>query len=288
MRALVLLAGVEDEAELHELKRPLLYELLSNRTIITCAQPEAVPAYLRRQADSWQLSGLGLYLSEVQLLDREAASFLRRMCNRGALSEYARVHRLHLGSMGATTGDLRKDSMEALAEALAADTCVLAALDVSGTEVDGYALMQALRRSTTLTSLDMRMAPPFANEPFYETLGTLLLEASSSCRIGYLRCAAFELHEGQQVLSRHERPLEPGALHLLAALLRHNRCLKELDLSAADVRPKGAAALAAALAYNRSLTVLRARYNPAIDEAATAALRAATSSRQPALILELS
>ena len=44
MRALVLLAGVEDEAELHELKRPLLDELLSNRTIITCAQPEAVPA----------------------------------------------------------------------------------------------------------------------------------------------------------------------------------------------------------------------------------------------------
>ena len=285
MRALVLLARVEDESELQDLRRPLLDELLSNRTIITCARPEVVPAYLHDKADVWQLSGIGLYLNEVQLLDREAASFLRRMCNRGAQSEYARVQRLHLGGTGIATSELRKDSMEALGEALAADTCVLTALDVSGTDVDGYALMQALRKSTTLTLLDMRMPPPFANEPFYETLGSLILEPSSSCSIGYLRCAAFEVQEGQHVLSLHERPLEPGALHLLAALLRHNRCLKELDLSATGVHKEGAAALAAGLAYNRSLTTLRARYNPAIDKAASAALRAAASS---ALVLELS
>ena len=45
----------------------------------------------------------------------------------------------------------------------------------------------------------------------YETLGGVLLMPGSPCRLGYLRCNAFELLESEMALSLREKPLEAGA-----------------------------------------------------------------------------
>jgi hypothetical protein len=63
--------------------------------------------------------------------------------------------------------------------------------------------------------------------------------------------------------------------------------VRELDLTAADIDKSGAQALAAALAVNTSLRTLRLQYNPALDDEAKAALRAAAGARATPLTLEL-
>ena len=70
-----------------------------------------------------------------------------------------------------------------------------------------------------------------------------------------------------------ERALEPGVVKLIAGLLKHNRTLHELDLTASDVEKVGALALCSALEANSSLSVLRLAYNPLIDHEAKAALQ---------------
>ena len=93
------------------------------------------------------------------------------------------------------------------------------------------------------------------------------------------------------MLALRETPLSedahPGLVPLLAGLLAHNNTLRELDLTATDIDKEGAATLAAALAVNKGLTTLRLKYNPALDEEAKAALRAAAGKHPSPLTLEL-
>ena len=94
--------------------------------------------------------------------------------------------------------------------------------------------------------------------------------------------------DGEDVVSLKENALEAPAVKLLAGLLRHNRVLTDLDLTATDIDPIGALAIAATLETNKVLTALRMKFNPAIDEQAKAALKASAASRsQPPLLLEL-
>jgi hypothetical protein len=89
------------------------------------------------------------------------------------------------------------------------------------------------------------------------------------------------------VLSLRETAVEPAAVRLLAALLRHNTTCTELDLSACGVDGAGAAALAAALEFNETLTALHAAWNPLIDDEAKAQLLAAAAKWRPSLKVTL-
>ena len=127
--------------------------------------------------------------------------------------------------------------------------------------------------------------PPFG--PPLGQVSALLFEKESVVRLGYLRCDAFDLHEGATVLCLRETPVDPSALLLLATLLKHNTTCVEVDLSACGVDRAGAAALAAALEFNRALTALRVSWNPLIDDEAKAQLLAAKAKWRPSLSLVL-
>ena len=167
--------------------------------------------------------------------------------------------------------------------------CALESLDLSFSGVDVFPLLQVLRGNGSLTSLDVRKVPRVST--LYRMLADLLLLPETPCRLGFLRCDAFEVLEEESVLSLREVPLSeeahPGGIQLLAGLLTHNQTLKELDLTATDVDKEGAAALAAAVAVNTSLSTLRLQYNHALDDEAKAALRAAAERRGVPLTLEL-
>lgn len=173
-----------------------------------------------------------------------------------------------------------------MSELLTSEACALLALDLSHTHIDGWELVQAIRANRSLTSLDVRGVPRIAD--LYETLGNVLAQPGYPCRIGFLRCDAFELLETATTLDLSERRVEPGAAKLLAGLLKHNRTLQHLDLTATCLEQQGLAALAAALELNASLLTLKAAHNPGLDEAAKATLRAAAERRSPPLAVELS
>ena len=88
--------------------------------------------------------------------------------------------------------------------------------------------------------------------------------------------------------SLREKALDPGAVLLLAGLLRHNRILTHLDLTATGITNDGALALAVALGENVVIKTLLLKYNPSLDENAKSSLRAVAKSRVPALSVELS
>ena len=134
--------------------------------------------------------------------------------------------------------------------------------------------------------------------------------------LGYLRCDAFDLNEGERVLSLREQTIAPAAMKMLASLLKNNKTCTELDLTASDIEKEGASALAAVLPFNTTLQTLRLRcafahslshiahhyhhppltplllsslprsYNPALDPASIAALRAAVAEHPSFKTLE--
>ena len=298
MRGLVIVADVRDEFDPVELKESVVEELLGNRLIIACDQPTRVPAALRQRCAHYDLSALGLFFNDAKLAEKDTKEIFKRMRSRGsevmdngallnpAEPYYCRVQALHVGNSGDAASDIGRDALQSLSDLLTSDLCVLRSLDVSYTKVDGWDLVQALRSNASLTSLDVRGVPRMAD--LYETLGGILLMPGCPCKVGYLRCSAFELHEGDQVLSLRERSLEPGAPLLLAGLLKHNSTLYDLDVSACEIDRAGAAAFAAVLEYNATLKALRVAYNPLIDEDGKSALRTAAAKWRPSLVLTLS
>jgi len=297
MRGLVIIADVRDEFDPIELKESFVEELLGNRLVIACDQPARVPAALRQRCTHYTLSALGLFFNDAKLAEKDAKEVFKRMRSRsgevianGALNAaepyYCRVQALHIGNSGDAASDIGRDALQSLSDLLTSDTCVLRSLDVSHTKVDGWELVQVLRSNASLTSLDVRGVPRMAD--LYETLGGILMTPGCPCRVGHLRCDAFELVEDEQVLSLRERPLEPGAPALLAALLKHNSTLHDLDVSACEIDRAGAAAFAAVLEYNATLRALRIPYNPLVDEESKTALRAAAAKWRPSLVLTLS
>jgi len=288
MRSLVIVLQITDTSDMLHLTEAIIEELLSNCTIVICTDPEIVPEALRARCECWRIAGLGLFANDAELGDKHLKELLRRMLPRGIATEshYCRIVRLHIGSTLGAPSDFRRETTEALSEMLSHDRCALRSLDVSATEVDGWELVQALKGNSSLTALDVRMVPRMT--VLFQTLADALLQRESRCRIQFLRCDAFQLLEGHTHVSLREKALDPGAVRLLAGLLRHNRILTNLDLTATGITNDGALALATALGENTAMKTLLMKYNPSLDDNAKSSLRAVAKMRAPALSVELS
>jgi hypothetical protein len=285
MRALMGIVDVEKESDLHVLvANPLIFEeLLSLRLIVVCAGEEQsilslCPKEFKAQAAFCKLAALGLYLNEVEMSEKSCKELLKRMRASGG-TLYSLVTSLHLAS-----ADFGREGALALQELLMSQTCTITSLDLSCTKIDGFPLIQAFKGNTSVTSLDVRQIPGFAN--LYQSLGDSLLQEGAMCRLGYMRCDAFEVLEGEKVLSLKETPLEPGSVRLLLGLLKHNKTVTEVDLTATDLETAEAHWLAKVVDTSKTLSALRLQYNPALDEECKAAIRTAAASK-PQLRLEL-
>jgi len=145
--------------------------------------------------------------------------------------------------------------------------------------------VQALRGNASLTALDVRGIKGI--DALYDTVAKQLLETSSTMRLGYMRCDAFDIMESDKDIDMHEERLEPSAVRLLAGLLKCNTKLEELDLSAADVDDEGGNALAEVFSHNLALAKLKLLYNPMLTDKCKANLRKAAADYKPTLRLEL-
>ena len=294
MRALVVIGRVNEDEDVKGFADPMLEELLSNRLIITCAATETGPSFPRAlvaeaasgPAITKRLGGVALVLNNVKIGDKEAKAVIRKLRVKGSDSYWHLIQGVHMASC-----DIGREAMAELQELLLDRKATLQTLDLSYASFDLVPFFGVMDRlgNASLTSLDLRKVPNMAG--FYQTIGELLCKPDSNLRLGYLRCDAFEVLEDEPVLSLRETRMceeaHPGGLKLLAGLLTHNTTIKELDLTASNIGKDGAAVLAEALGVNKGLTSLKMAFNPEVDEAAKAALRAAAEKRSPPLALEL-
>jgi len=281
LRALVIIADVRSEFDLSALKsEAVVEELLTSRLLILTTEEvghklseEMPPALLERckfrEAHTW-----GCFMNDARLTNYEVKQLLTQMRPQaGRLpSHYERVSALHL-----STAQLGADAQQDLADYLRLETCILRNLDLSNTHIDGAALTQALALNSSLVSIDVRTVPKMAES--FERLGDILLQPNSTSRLAYIRCDAFEVLEGETVLSQRERPLVKGSMRLLNGLLKHNREVLEVDLAATRLQKDWAAALIDAIATNPSITTINMPFNPAIDDNGQASLVAAVEEK---------
>ena len=267
----------------------MLDELRTNRLILTVSGAGAddkvlpIPDAVADICDMlMSLCSVGLFMNECKLSDRLLVNLFRRVRSgkQEETSYYRLVHKLHVGS-----SEVGRAGIEELQELLKADDCTLQALDLSFTQVDGWALVNALKKNSSLTSLNLTSVPKM--DAMYENISATLLAKDSVLRLGYLRCEAFDLAEGVKSLSLREEPILPVALRLLAALLRHNNKLEELDLTAVDMEKDGATSLAAMLEFNQSLNKLMCAFNPALDFISKIKLSEAVAKFRPSMSLEM-
>ena len=286
MRALVAVVKVTEHAEFSALQEAILEELGTNRLAVTCYGPAdsslCFPKALT-EAMCKQLCAIELVVRNTKITERDSKAIFKRLRQR-ADGVWHLVRGVHM-----SFGDFGREGLAELQEYLISRACTLQTLNLSLTQVDAWPVVQVLRANASLTSLDVRRVPRMRD--FYKPFADLLREPDTQCCLAYLRCDAFEVVEEDVALNLRERLLseeeQPGAVLLLAQLLRHNTSLRELDLTATDIDKDGAAALAAVLESNASLTSLRLAHNPALDDEVKGALRAAANKRSPPVQLEL-
>ena len=297
MRALVIVADVRDEADLAGLTPQIVEELALNRLFLTCCLPtssekllgDVFPSVLIERSEAWKVETFGLMLSELKLTSKHCTDIFKRLRMRGeggdsASAHYSQVETLHLA--GADLGKDGKSALPALQELLGTENCSLTSLDLSFTQFDGYSLLQAIRQNSSVTSLDVRKV--VGMDKLYQTLSEILLDDRGRCRLGCLRCDAFDVLEGATALSYKEHFLENSEMLVLAGLVKHNLFAQSLDLTATDMGPPGAKALAGVLNVNRRITSVNVAFNPGLNAEAKDALQAAANARvDPALQLEL-
>jgi len=284
LRALVIVADVRTEVDVHALKsEAVLEELLAQRLLLVATEEvigkvEAeLPSILFERCRMLEVHTWGCFMNDALLSNGAAKQLLLKMrptADRDG--HYERISALHLGS-----AQIDKDTQQELCNLLTRKECILRTLDVSNTQIDGNALVQALSRNSSLRSLDVRLVTAMTD--VYESLGDMLLAPDATCRLSYLRCDAFDVHEGESALSLRERPLAQGAMRLLTGLLRHNRDVADLDLVATGMLPEWATMLIQTLGANPATTSVKSvqlTFNPAIDESAQAALVAAVEARE--------
>ena len=191
-----------------------------------------------------------LDLSDNGLGDRGGAKLFGALLQQMSASSGAKstIAKLQLGSNG-----LRDETGRAMNEVLRAENCTLSYLDLSGNQISGILLARAVKFAASLTALDLRQTS--IDDEGYKTLGGLLLQPDSPCRLAYVRCDDFDLEPSTAELSLGEpRPkLKAGALTLLAGVLKYNPTLTALSLTNAGIDAEGAEALATALEANRAL-----------------------------------
>ena len=185
-----------------------------------------------------------LDLSDIQLGDRGGTKLFAALL----AGTKSTITKLMLGSNG-----LRDETGRTMNEVLRTEGCTLSSLDLSGNQISGILLARALKFAASLTQLDVRGAS--IDDEGYKTLGGLLLMDDSPCKLAYVQCDQFDLAPETTELSLGEpRPrLQPGALTLLAGVLKYNRSLTRLSLSNAGIDAEAAEALATALQSNKAL-----------------------------------
>jgi len=240
-----------------------------------------IPPALSSTCTMVQLTSIGLFFNDSKISDRLLSTLFKRIhFSQEDAGYYRLVTKVHLAN-----SEVGRSGMQELQDLLVADDCQLASLDLSHTLVDGFSLVQSLKRNKSLTSLDLFNVPKV--EIAYEHIMQMLNTAGGTSRLGYLRCDAFDLHENEKVLNLREQNMDPVAIKLLAALLKRNTTLQDLDLTASDLESEGAAALATSLETNTTLGNLRVSFNPALLSADKELLRSAAAKRTPPLAVEL-
>jgi len=287
MRSLVIVVEIDKEIDVTALLREaVLEELLTYRLVIACtggAQEVSLPEPLHEQCRPMRLTSIGLFLNEVDVADKGCKEIFKKMRQRGAEggnSLYGLVSAIHLAN-----AEIGREATISLQELLMSQACALKSLDLSGTAVDGWSLMGSLRGNGSITDLDVRRVPSMSS--LYSALGDLMLQPGGVCRIGYLRCDAFDLMPGEKVLSLKETALGSGAAMALAGCLKHNHSLTDLDLTATDIEPHIAVAIGSTFEINSALAALRLAFNPALDPETKANLRAAADQWKPNLRLDM-
>jgi len=282
----VIVAEVMEAAELEALTEGMLDELQANRLLLVAAEgvPHQIPDWLAARSTRYQISSLSLSMSALHLGHRALGSLFKRIrvsATAGPPSHYTLVSRLHL-----SMSDMGGDAAMELQGLLSSNECALRSLDVSScTELDCGLLVQAFRSNRSLTALDVRNVPSFLAN--CSSIADVLLNQTSACRLGFLRCDAFDMVEGQELLSLHETPLEPAMVRLIAGLVKRNDVLRELDLCATDLEISGATAIACALEFNSTLSALRLTYNPRLEEKEKIALFEAAERHKGKVRLEV-
>jgi len=281
LRCLVVVADVRNEQDLVALKsEAIIEELLINRLIIVAAEEVIdraageLPTALLERCKMLEINTWGCFMNDARLANHEVKQLLMQMkpAQGGLASHHQRVSALHL-----STAQIGKDTMQELVTLLKGKECPLRMLDVSSTHIDGAALVQALSSNSSLRSLDVRMVPKMADS--YEAIGNMLLQADSKSNLAYLSCDAFEVLESETQLSLREQPLDRGTMRLLTGLLKNNRDLQDLDLSATCMQREWAVSLIDTLASNPMFQSeskgdprVHLPFNPAIDESGQEAL----------------
>jgi len=283
MRALVVILDPDDS--LHERDGASLSQLVHtellpsvNRLLLLCypkAMDEAEQQGFEASFTLLQLRSLQLNLRGCELLDSEGARLISAISSGSSFS--TDVTALHLGHNSA----VGYDSGRMMAELLKSKS-TLQWLDLQATSIDGRSLAYAIKMNAALTYLDVRDTRLWDDAVFL-TVGSSLLVKGCVSRLSYLRCADYELLPGMSTLNLQEHTLGVGTLHLLAALLRRNSELTELDLTATDMDERAADAFSLALEENTSLKRLALRYNH-LDEETERAVRGAARAGVELLI----
>jgi len=278
---------MREEAEYSLFKESMLEELRQHRLVIVQSgqqpdgQPAQIPRVLSESCQLFKLGEIGLFFNNHRVPDKLLSQLFKRIrFSSNDAAYYKLVTRVHVSN-----SDVSRLCMEELQYLLQNEECSLVSLDLSFTQVDGFGIVQSLKSNRSLTALDLMNVPKI--QTMYESICTLLNDGSSKTKLGYLRCDAFDLHEGKRSLVLKEEPISAVAMRLLAALLRNNNALTELDLTACDVEKEGVSALAKVLEFNSALSVLRLNYNPAIDEPTKHVLREAVSKFRPTMTLDV-
>ena len=261
MRALIVILDYDEHfsAELGmSLDRFVQGELLpsGNRLLLLCRPEAMVPSELEELEESFavlSLRHLQLNFNGVEMLDMDGARFLSAVTGGSVFS--TPVSALHLGN----NTHLGTESGKVLSELLKGK-CEVRWLDLHSTGIDGRSLAFAVKMNSTLTYLDVRSAPRWDDAVFHH-VGSALLEKGCKSQLGFLRCDEFDLLPGVVSLSLQEMTLGIGVMHLLAAVLKRNGELRDLNLAATDSDERCATALATALESNTALTKLDLRHN---------------------------
>ena len=221
-----------------------------------------------------------IILDDVQLNDKGGGKLMNALYN-GLIQGGQGYEKIT--SISIASNECQKVFTTALKQLLWSDggtECMLQSLNVSNNvNLDGLDLGVALKRNSSLTSLDIRGIPGANTDEVYTFLASHLLQDNCRCRLGFLSCDAFQIvteqtdltYERQETASGDDAEGAPKApspktlrksndadgppnqvIQLLAGVVKFNKHLTTLRI-ANGLNNKGAAALATAMRENKKL-----------------------------------
>lgn len=229
------------------------------RAVIIASAEGEVPYPLSQELiPTFHTRSIGLSFIDVNLSERSASDMLKEVIkDLTVVGEQRRGHlieTLSFAGNGLSKKGSEKPSVQ-LVGMVAHPSCNLTSLDLSYNQFDEEEwarLAEVLGTSTCLTHLDIRQEVS-VDASVHDRIGADLLEPSSGSRLCEMRCNAFDLITGVDTLELTEQPLDRGTVRLLAGVLRHNRILKRLHLTANDMDDDSVDVLTLALQWNLTL-----------------------------------